>query len=261
MDEIVYWIWLTTIPYVGIKSQHILLMQFDNPRKVYEASMEGLSKTGIGTKRCTSIMNSKSLDSAIRIIEDCKKKGISIITCRDVFYTDKYIRDDNLPILLYCKGDIENVVCSSYSIGVIGARRCTQKDKAECIKFISEISIMDNPTIISGAAKGIDGYAHTAAIKNGLKTIAFVGNGLDIYYPKEHTGLIDEISQNGVVISQFPPGTPPLRYHFPMRNRLIAAWSDELKVFGAGRNSGTGYTVEYFRMKSDYKFETQRNVL
>ena len=78
------------------------------------------------------------------------------------------------------------------------------------------------------------------------RLIAFVGNGLDVYYPREHKELLDMISQNGAVISQFPPGTPPLKYHFPMRNRLIAAWSDELQVFGAGRNSGTRYTVEYF---------------
>lgn len=246
MDDLIYWIWLTNISGVGIKTQHILLNSFGHPRNIYEAELCELIEAGIGRKRSESIVNARSLERAIRINEDCKKLGIRIITIKDDFYCNQQRLDENIPILLYSKGNLSvNDYCRKH-IGMIGARRCTQDDKNACIKLIEIMAASDNPVIVSGAAKGIDGYAHTAAIKNGLKTIAFVGNGLDVYYPREHKELLDMISQNGAVISQFPPGTPPLKYHFPMRNRLIAAWSDELQVFGAGRNSGTRYTVEYF---------------
>lgn len=246
MDDLIYWIWLTNISGVGIKTQHILLNSFGHPRNIYEAEIAVLLETGVGKNRCESIVNARGLERAIRINRECERLGIKTITREDTFYSDKHRSDDNLPILLYSKGNLSSEDYGRKHIGVIGARRCTQEDKNACIKLIENRGSVDNPIIVSGAAKGIDGYAHTAAIKNGLKTIAFVGNGLDIYYPREHMELFDMISQNGAVISQFPPGTPPLKYHFPMRNRLIAAWSDELQVFGAGRNSGTRYTVEYF---------------
>ena len=88
-------------------------------------------------------------------------------------------------------------------------------------------------------AKGVDGYAHTAAIRNGLRTIAFVGTGPDLCYPKEHSELFEQICEHGMILSEYPPGTSAFPSHFPRRNRLIAAWSDEMYVIGAGRNSGT----------------------
>ena len=93
-------------------------------------------------------------------------------------------------------------------------------------------------------AKGIDAYAHTAAIKNGGYTIAVLGNGPDICYPGEHIHLYEMIIKNGCVMSEYPPGTKPRQYMFPRRNHLIAALSDEVFVIDTGRNSGTKTTVE-----------------
>ncbi len=98
--------------------------------------------------------------------------------------------------------------------------------------------------VISGMAKGIDSYAHTAALKSGGYTIAVLGNGPDICYPREHDRLYDTIASQGCILSEYPPGTKPREYLFPKRNRLIAALSDRLYVIDAGRNSGTASTVE-----------------
>ena len=87
-------------------------------------------------------------------------------------------------------------------------------------------------------------YAHTAAIKEGGYTIAVLGNGPEICYPKEHERLYEEISKNGCILSEYPPGTEPREYHFPKRNRLIAALSDRLYVIDAGRISGTKTTTQ-----------------
>lgn len=97
--------------------------------------------------------------------------------------------------------------------------------------------------MISGMAKGIDSYAHTAAVKAGGYTIAILGNGPDICYPEEHIKLYESICNTGCVLSESPPGIEPRRYMFPCRNRLIAAMSDELFIIDAGRNSGTKSTI------------------
>ena len=93
-------------------------------------------------------------------------------------------------------------------------------------------------------AKGIDSYAHTSALLHGGNTIAVLGNGPDICYPKEHAALMERIIETGAIVAEYPPGTKPRPYSFPMRNRLIAAMSDTLYVVDTGRNSGTISTIE-----------------
>lgn len=94
-------------------------------------------------------------------------------------------------------------------------------------------------------AKGIDSYAHTAVLKNGGYTVAVLGNGLDQCYPGEHQNLMECIIRQGMVLSEYPPGTPPYRYNFPRRNRIIAALLEELYVIESGSRSGARTTVEY----------------
>ena len=132
------------------------------------------------------------------------------------------------------------------SVGVVGARRCTQEEKQIAIEKV-ETEVAGGAAIVSGMAKGIDAYAHTAALLNHGYTIAVLGNGPDICYPKEHETLYEEIIKEGCVLSEYRPGITPHRHLFPQRNRLIAALSDRLYVIGAGRHSGTESTVESAR--------------
>ena len=99
--------------------------------------------------------------------------------------------------------------------------------------------------VISGMAKGVDSYAHTACLKAKGYTVAVLANGLDICYPSEHEKLKECIENKGLVISEYPPGIRPTKYTFPKRNRLISAWSDELIVVAAGKKSGALITADY----------------
>ena len=130
------------------------------------------------------------------------------------------------------------------TVGIVGARRCTQEAKQQVIDLTQKL-VSANVTIVSGMAKGIDAYAHTVCLKSGGSTVAVLGNGLDICYPREHNKLMECIINNGLVVSEYPPGTPPTRYHFPKRNRLISAWSDQLYVIAPGKGSGALITAEY----------------
>ena len=112
---------------------------------------------------------------------------------------------------------------------------------AEAAAFLARQGI----TVVSGLAKGIDSYAHTACLREGGYTLAFIANGPDICYPPEHHSLMDEIIGNGAVLSPYPPGTRPRQEYFPMRNRLLSAWVDQLLVVEAGERSGALITADY----------------
>ena len=152
----------------------------------------------------------------------------------------------------YVSGNIEVTAVDDISfeikkgeiVVIVGARRCTQEEKFK-VKEITEQYVSNRTAIISGMAKGIDSYAHTACLKSGGYTVAVLGNGLDICYPCEHRKLMEQIAERGLLISEYPPGTQPAPYRFPKRNRLISAWSDKLIVVAAGRGSGAFITAEY----------------
>lgn len=107
-------------------------------------------------------------------------------------------------------------------------------------------------------AKGIDAYAHTAALKAGGTTIAVLGNGIDICYPPEHEKLMDTIIEKGLIISQFLIGTSPRQYQFTIRKRVIAGLSEKVYLVEAARNSGTNTTVQFAR---DYGIEVENRNL
>lgn len=243
-----YDLWLTGIRGIGPITQHELLSTFKDPETIYNASEGELENAGISENRRKRILGARDLEDAERRLDSCIKHGIFFITIRDSCYPEELKTRTDLPVLLYGKGDPENMISTPKDrIAIIGARRCSAEDKKKCISLVGQMSGKSpGVIIISGGAKGIDGYAHTAAIRNHLRTIAFVGTGLDICYPREHSELLEKICEHGAILSEYPPGTPAKPYHFPQRNRLIAAWSGEMHIIGAGRNSGTRTTQQYF---------------
>ena len=259
-QSVLYYLWLTGIKGVGAVTQHALLDVFTTPEAVYNASEAELLSAGLSGNRIRSVLEARDLDDIRRELEQCRKQGIFLMTNRDGLYPKKLRGVPDLPILMYGRGkpelfspdadlgidlnekwkpfgldykpteldwwwaDEPLIDCPDRRVAVIGARRCTREDKEKCINRVKRIG-ENNPgaIIISGGAKGIDGYAHTAAIKNGLRTIAFAGTGPDLCYPKEHRELFEQISEHGMILSEYPPGTKAKPSNFPRRNRLIAA--------------------------------------
>lgn len=243
-DRLIYLLWLSSVPSIGPKTQRSLLVTFGDPENIYAASLSELAgAVGIGETRAEAIVGARRLDRAERILEDCHRQGIEVAVLSSNRYPVQMRECDDMPVLLYLKGDHREELGG---VGVVGARRCTQEDK----QFAAELSrgyALSGTTVISGMAKGIDSYAHTACINAGGRTIAVLGCGLDVCYPSEHDLLMERIGEIGVLVSEYPPGTPPYRYHFPRRNRIIACLSEELHVIGAQRNSGAHITARYAR--------------
>ena len=251
-----YWIWLCTLPGIGPVRQHRLLEVFRDPREIYHADREDFFRRGLNN--CAwirTVAETKNLDGSKNIFEKCLKNDIFLMSIYDDPYPQELRTNPELPILLYCRGQCRGELRGT---GVVGARRCTSEDKQNAIKIASDCAKKGIP-VISGMAKGIDAYAHTAVLRNGGFPVAFLGNSPDICYPVEHKGLMAEIISNRLLLSEYPPETTPRPYYFPRRNRLIAAWSEKLYVIGAGKNSGTRYTRDYYqRYQEKMKKQTRR---
>lgn len=237
-----FWVWLSTLKGIGPITARKLLNHFCTPERIYYASKKELLEVDdIGEVTSGRIINSRSLNCAADIIEKCSKNNIKMLCWDNPLYPDMVKSLNKLPILLYYKGQL---IEDSIGVGIVGTRRCTEYGKratVEAAEFLSKHKI----PVISGMAKGIDGYAHTACLNAGGYTIAILGSGLDICYPKEHEELMKKINQSGCIVSEYPPGTKPSAEHFPERNRIIAAWSSKLLVAEAGEKSGSLITAEY----------------
>ena len=144
------------------------------------------------------------------------------------------------PPVLFFKG---REMADTFNIAVVGSRKCT-KYGIEAAAYISRSLSAKGINIISGLASGIDSVAHREAIKEKGGTIAVMGSGPDIIYPPENSGLYDKILNNGTIITEFLPGTPPLRKNFPVRNRIISGISRGVIIIEAGKRSGALITGE-----------------
>ena len=161
-------------------------------------------------------------------------RNINAITILDEIYPKSFLDLKSPPYVLYYKGNLD--LLKGDKIGVVGSRKpCDYSIK--CTKNL----ILNNQdkVIVSGLAKGIDAYAHYYA----KKTIGILGCGIDYIYPKCNYELIKRVERNGLILSEYPLDTKPYAYHFPFRNRLIAALSKVVYVMQSNIKSGTVTTV------------------
>ena len=161
----------------------------------------------------------------------------SYITIVDEAYPLAFKRLRYPPWILFYRGNLD--ILKSESIGIVGSRNCSLQALENTKQVVSILK--KKYTIVSGLAKGVDGMAHTCSLDQ--KTIGIVGCGIDQIYPKENQRLYEEMAKHHLILSEYPPQTPPLRHHFPWRNRLIAALSKNLIVIEANFKSGTMSTV------------------
>lgn len=171
------------------------------------------------------------------------KKNMQIIKYKDNEYPEKLKNIYDSPKKLYYLGNKSLLYMKS--IAIIGCRKCTKTGAYNAYKFGYELA-RKNICVVSGLARGIDSYSHIGAIRAKGKTIAVLGSGLDVIYPRENKGIYYEIiKNNGLIISEYPLGSKPEKYHFPARNRIISGISDGVLIIEAREKSGTLITVDF----------------
>ncbi len=170
------------------------------------------------------------------------KREINYITRNDERYPKRFEGLDNMPEGLYCIGELPDDDIPS--VGIIGARNCSGYGRQMAREFAREIAGA-GIQVISGMAGGVDGISQSAAVAAGGRSFGILGGGVDICYPPANSDLYEKLMDNGGLISEYPPGTPPIGRNFALRNRIISAFSDALLVIEARERSGTLITVGY----------------
>lgn len=186
------------------------------------------------------IYKSRDIDLA-RELESLEKRGVYLLFIGDEEYPEELKNIAKPPIYLYYRGDIS--LLKGRKIAVVGTRRATSYGKIVCEKIVREL--VENEIItISGLASGIDTICHKKTLENNGKTVAVVGSGLDVVYPKENEKLWREIGEKGLIISEYPLGTEPFAYNFPMRNRIIVGIAHGVVVVESKAKGGSLITAE-----------------
>jgi DNA processing protein len=239
---------LNMLPKIGPIRVRRLLDALGCPSSVLGAPKDRLMRVdGIGEETAGILHRWQDHADPIGEINEAASRGISIITRDDEGYPAPLRDAYDPPLLLYVWGKIE--ARDRHAIGVVGSRRATHYGTQTTKKMSYQLS-QAGFTIISGLARGIDTAAHEAAVAAQGRTIAVIGSGLARLYPPENLALAEKIAAgNGAVVSEFPLNTAPDKQTFPMRNRIVAAWSRALLVVECPAWSGSLITanlaVEY----------------
>lgn len=245
-NNLLYYLWLTNIKGIGAVTCRKLINYFGKPEIIYNSGIEELTKVnGIGKETANSIYSNRDIIKAEKILEGCREKNIEISVYNDELFPRELNRYEDSPLLLFYSGKLYK---EFKGVGIIGARRCTEYGKKVAVEAASYLGSNGIP-VISGLAKGIDSYAHTACIKASGFTAAVLGCGIDVCYPVEHKSLMDKIKEEGLIISEYPPGTPANKEHFPKRNRIISSLSEKILIAEAGEKSGSLITAHYSKLK------------
>ena len=186
------------------------------------------------------ILNSKNL-SLNEEIEALKKNRVKVLNLKSKNYPEDLRNISQPPVFLYYKGDIS--LLENRKIGVVGTRKATSYGRITCEKMTEDL-VSNEITTVSGLALGIDSICHKRTLEKSGKTIAVVGSGLDIIYPKENRILWEQIERSGLIISEYPLGTEPIGYNFPMRNRIIVGLSRGILVIESQKKGGSLITAE-----------------
>lgn len=242
MTEKEYWYWLLTIPMIGNKTIHKLLTCYGSPQGVFRAKKEELLKIeGIGEKMASSILNSRMEERVRNSYANLKRKGIYFITRQEAAFPKKLKEIPDPPWGIYGKGNLPEE--NRKTIAIVGARSCSNYGKEMALFFGAKLA-GKGVQIVSGLARGIDGYAHRGALREKGSTFGILGCGIDICYPRENFKLYLEMQERGGVLSEYGPGIAPLPGYFPMRNRIISGLCDGVLVIEAKEKSGSLITAD-----------------
>lgn len=274
LEDKKYWIWFSLIKGLGCVRKNKLLQLYGTPEEIYKLGRSELLKIdGIGEETVSNIIEAKNEKILNYHIKYMKENNIDIIHICEKNYPQLLRQIYDAPVSLYIRGKKE--ILNGKNIGIVGCRECTDYGKKAAKYFAYNLS-KKGMNIISGLAKGVDSYAHWGSIginielekvkncgekqtdcgkqnmecgqfkQNCGKTIAVLGNGLDMIYPKENIELANEIIKSGgAIISEYPCGTKPDKMNFPARNRIISGISKGIIVVEAKDKSGTLITVDF----------------
>lgn len=244
MNDKLYWVWAQDALGISssVKSDEII-SYFGKAEALYFAGEYEWRISGIFTRGQINKLKSTGLDNAERIIAECEKYKIKIVTPDDRDYPSMLFKLPNLPLVLYVRGNLD-CLKNKISIAIVGAREASDIG-LRIARALSASLSRSGALIVSGAARGIDSAAHNGAFDAGANTVAVLGCGFGANYLPENEPLRREIAGHGALITEYPPHTPALGRNFPFRNRIISGLSYGTVVIEANERSGSLRTVNH----------------
>lgn len=235
-----YWIWFSMVSELTLQQKLTLLQRIPDPEDIYKANTlpDGIELD-------------KDLSAAEAVARKCIQKSIGVLPFSAPEFPARLRNIPDPPLILYYRGVLPDL-SERPAIGVVGTRKATGYGLHQA-ELISEQLVQQGAVVVSGGADGVDTAALSSAIKAGGATVAVLGSGVDVVYPRTNRRLFTDILENGCLISEYQPGAAPISWHFPARNRIISGISNGVLVVEAPKKSGALLT-------SDYALEQGRDV-
>lgn len=238
---LLHWIWLSTLQDVHDRDKLTLLRHFHDPEDIFYAEPEAFSVVEELTEDIIQALQNKNLKQAYAILDVCEKKDIHICTYHDGAYPGKLKNIADPPLVLYYKGHLPDWD-NRPVVAVVGTRNATPYG-LNAARHIGTQLAQCGGIVVSGMAAGIDGSAISGALRSDGTVVGVLGCGVDVVYPASHKRLFADTERFGCLISEFSPGTPPLKWNFPKRNRIISGLSNGVLVVEAPAKSGALITA------------------
>jgi len=243
-QELQAWLRLTLSPGVGNDTARKLLAAFGSAQAVFGQSAAALRQLGTEKLAKAILEEPPALAVQLQLTLEWLQAGDDrqVATLGDTAYPAALLDIEDPPLMLYMLGTLAAKPSTAPHIAIVGSRNPTPQGEANARQFAKAFG-RAGLCVVSGLALGVDGAAHDGALLGGGETIAVVGTGLDRVYPKKHLALAHRIAQQGMIVSEFPLGTPPLAANFPRRNRIISGLSRGTLVVEAALQSGSLITA------------------
>jgi len=242
MASVVYWLWLSAIKGVSVRTKYRLLEHLGSPEAIFFAEERAFRKLEL-SEREKKALDDKNLRTAKAIEKACREGRIRILPFGDEEYPNCLRSISAPPMVLYVKGKLPDMD-EEPSIAIVGTRKLTPYGRRITEKLAYELAGA-GITVVTGLAEGIDSAAAQAALNAGGKVIGVLGSGVDIVYPAWNKKLFSETELHGALVSEYPPGTRPSRSSFPERNRIISALAHAVLITEAPEKSGALITATH----------------
>lgn len=243
IDDRVYWIWLSCACTPGSTTFKKLLSYSRSAEEIYGLDSSRLAALITSRSKDFPALADKSLKHATKIFEYCVSKNIGILTYGDREFPESLKEIPTPPVLLYYRGKLLDFD-KEFAISVVGTRRLSDYGRKNAFSISYDLA-RAGAIVVSGMAIGIDGVAHAGALAAGKPTVAVIGSGIDVLYPKIHGTLAREIVKSGCVLTEYAPGTRPKKFNFPVRNRIISGLSSATLVIEGKERSGALFTARH----------------
>ena len=256
-NELKHWVAFNRIPSVGRAKFKLLEDSFGTLTQAWRAGLSELLAAGLDSRTARRIATRKLSIDADAELARVSELGLRAITWHDSDYPSLLKEIYDLPPVLFVRGEL--VPDDSRSVAVVGTRKPTAYGREVAHRLTYDLA-HSGVTIVSGLARGIDAVAHRAAMDAGQRTLAVLGSGLDVMYPREHAKLAEEISENGALISEHALGVRPDAQNFPRRNRIMGGMTLGTLVVEAGESSGALITARHALEQNREVFSVPGNI-